>query len=120
METSAPTAGAGPEGNSCRTAADANDTSVRLQLTGEQTIRTAGELHEALAHNLERGLDMVVDLSGVDVCDAAALQLIFATHHSAVQQNQLFRIEAVSPAVADTAAALGLDIAALTRGPAVR
>jgi anti-anti-sigma regulatory factor len=89
---------------------DPSDAGAPLKITGEQTIRTADELHEALAQYLDRGLDVVVDLSEVNECDAAALQLIFALRQSAVQRKQRFHITAVSPAIAGTAAALGLDL----------
>lgn len=91
-----------------------------LKIMGEQTIRTADELHEALAQYLDRGLDVVVDLSEVDECDTAGLQLIYALRQSAVQRKQRFHITAVSPAITETATALGLHIEALTTacGPA--
>ena len=97
-----------------------NDAGVRLNITGEQTIRTADRLHEKLAQYLGRGLDMVVDLSGVDECDTTALQLLYALRLSAVQGKRRFHITAASPAITETAAALGLCIEALTTawGPA--
>jgi anti-anti-sigma factor len=99
---------------------DPNDVGAPLKITGEQTIRTADELHKVLAEHLDRCVDVDVDLSEVDACDAAALQLIYALRQSAVQRKQRFHITAVSPAVTETAAALGLHIEALTNawGPA--
>ena len=97
-----------------------NDAGAPLKITGEQTIRTADELHETLAQYLDRDLDVVVDLSEVNECDTAALQLIYALRQSAVQRRQRFQIKAVSPAIAETAAALGLQLEDLTiaGGPA--
>ena len=95
---------------------DPNDAGDPLKITGEQTIATADELHKALAEYLDRGLAVVVDLSEVEECDAAALQLIYALRQSAVQRKQRFHITAVSPAITETAAALGLRIEALTTG----
>ena len=89
---------------------DPADAGCPLKITGEQTIRTANEMRVALARHLDRGLDVVLDLSEVDECDTAALQLIFALHRSAAQRKQRFHITAVSPAIAETAAALGLRI----------
>ena len=99
---------------------DPTDAGAPLKITGEQTIRTADDLHESLAQYLDRGLDVVVDLSEVDECDTAALQLIYALRQSAIQRKQRFHITAVSPAITETAAALGLHIEALTTacGPA--
>ncbi len=87
-----------------------------LKITGEQTIRTVSELHRSLAEYIGRGLAVVLDLSEVDVCDAASLQLIVALHRSAVQRNQCFRIQAASPEVTGTAAALGLRMEGLNSG----
>ena len=81
-----------------------------LKISGEQTIRTAGELHQALAEHLDRGLAVAMDLSEVGECDTAALQLIYAFRRSMAQRHQRFHITAVSPAIAETAAALGLRI----------
>jgi anti-anti-sigma factor len=99
---------------------DPND-AAPLKITGEQSIRTADELQKALAEHLDRGLDVVVDLSEVDECDTAAMQLIYALRQSAVQRKQRFHITAVSPAITETAAALGLGIEELMTpcGPAV-
>jgi anti-anti-sigma regulatory factor len=101
-------------------ARDPNSAGAPLKITGEQTIGTADELHAALTQYLDRGLDVVVDLSEVDECDTAALQLIYALQQSAVQRKQRFHITALSPAITETAAVLGFDIEALTtsRGPA--
>jgi anti-anti-sigma regulatory factor len=98
----------------------ASEAPVPLKITGEQSIRTADELHTAFAEYLDRGLDVVLDLSEVDECDTAALQLIYALRQSAVQRKQRFHITAVSPAITWTAAALGLHIEAFTTacGPA--
>jgi len=95
-------------------ALDPNNAGVPLKITGEQSIRTANELHKALAECLDRGLAVVVDLSGVDECDTAALQLIYALRQSAVLRKHRFHITAVSPAITETAAALGLHLEALS------
>ena len=87
-----------------------------LKITGEQTIRTVDQLHKALAEHLARGPAVVVDLSEVDECDTTALQLIYALRQSAVERELRFHITAISPAIAETAAALGLRIEALTAG----
>ena len=81
-----------------------------LKITGEQTIRTAGELHGILSEHLERGVDVALDLSEVHQCDAAALQLICASRQSAAQRNRAFEVTAVSPAVVEAAAGIGLRL----------
>jgi anti-anti-sigma regulatory factor len=82
-----------------------------LKIAGEQTIATTGELHKMLTEHLDRGLAVALDLSEIRVCDTAALQLIFALCRSAVVRKQRFGITAVSPAIAETVAALGLALA---------
>lgn len=82
---------------------------LNLKITGEQTIRTACELHHTLAEHVDRGMAIDVDLSEVSECDTAALQLICAFRRSMAQRNQPFHISAVSPAMAATAAMLGLN-----------
>jgi hypothetical protein len=47
-------------------ACDPNDVGAPLKITGDQTIRTADELHKVLAKHLDRCVDVVVDLSEVD------------------------------------------------------
>jgi anti-anti-sigma regulatory factor len=92
-----------------------------LKITGEQTIRNADQLHKTLSVYLDRGQSVVVDLAEVNACDAASLQLICALHNSAVQRKLRFRIQAASPAIAETAAALGLRFEALATacGPSI-
>jgi anti-anti-sigma factor len=84
-----------------------------LNIAGEQTIRTVDELHKALTEYLDRGPDVVLDLSEVEACDAAALQLVYALRQSAAERKQRFHLKAVSQAVCDTAAALGLSLEGL-------
>jgi anti-anti-sigma factor len=85
-----------------------NDTA--LKISGEQTIHTADELHKELAGYLAQSEAVIVDLSGVDECDTAALQLIWALRRSATERKQRFEITAISPAITETAAALGLPL----------
>jgi anti-anti-sigma regulatory factor len=54
-----------------------------------------------------------VDLSGVDSCDAAALQLLCAAKLSASRLRKTFRVVSLSPAVLETCAAIGLPLAEL-------
>jgi anti-anti-sigma regulatory factor len=75
-----------------------------------QTIRTVDELHKALTDYLDRSPAVAVDLSEVEECDTAALQVIYALRESAIRRRRWFQITAVSAAVTETAAALGLRI----------
>jgi anti-sigma B factor antagonist len=93
---------------------------IALQISGEQTIHTADELHKELADYLAQSEAVIVDLSGVDECDTAALQLICALRLSTIERKQRFEIIAISPAITETAAALGfrLDELSLAWEPA--
>jgi anti-anti-sigma factor len=87
-----------------------------LKIAGEQTIATAGDLHKTLIEYLDRGQAMALDLSEIRVCDTAALQLIYGLCRSAVERKQRFQITAVSAAVAETVAALGLALPGFAAG----
>jgi anti-anti-sigma factor len=87
-----------------------------LTLSGEWSIDNAEELRKFLADSLESGPDVILDLSGVLACDTAGLQLICSLRQTAVQRGGRLRIAALSPAIEETAAALGLPIPELMEG----
>lgn len=95
-----------------------------LQVDGELDIRGLDELHRLFAEVLGRGPDIVVDLAGVQACDTAALQLICSLRKTAVERGQRLHVAALSPAIENIAAALGLPIQELTganeAGPAAK
>jgi len=82
-----------------------------LKLSGELTIRRADELHKLFVQAAGQTGDVVLDLSEIDACDAAALQLICALRKTLGERGSALGIAAVSPAVELTAVALGLPIA---------
>jgi anti-anti-sigma regulatory factor len=51
-----------------------------------------------------------LDLSGVDSCDAAVLQVLLAARKSASQLEKPFGVVSLSAAVLETCAALGLPL----------
>ena len=84
-----------------------------LQISGTLDIDGADSLREALLDcslHQSAAADLSADLSDVDGCDAAALQVLLAARRDAVAAGKAFRITAASNAVTDTAAALGLPI----------
>lgn len=85
-------------------------------LDGEWSIGNAEELRQLLMESLTRGPDVILDLSGVQACDTAVLQLICSVRKSAVERRRRFQIAALSPAVEEAAAALGLPIRELMEG----
>ena len=75
-----------------------------LKISGELTIAEATDFHRSLVEHLRP--ELIVDLSGVTACDTTGLQLIFALQQSGAE------LSAISPAIKETAAALGLEIKA--------
>jgi anti-anti-sigma regulatory factor len=80
-----------------------------LQVSGALDIESANSLREALLARFISHPEITADLAGVGECDTAALQVLLAARG--------LRCEALSPAVAATASALGLPIEA--RNPTV-
>jgi len=67
-------------------------------LQGELTIAQANQLHEQLREALAAGR-CHLDLSAVQECDSAGIQLLIATRHSARAQGLPLTLAAASPAV---------------------
>ena len=84
-----------------------------LKIDGEWTIRRAEELHRRFTAFLASGALPVVDLGAVGGCDTATLQLILSLCKTA-RAREGFRIAALSPAIEEAAAALGVTPGELT------
>ena len=78
-----------------------------MNVTGELTIASAAELRELFVDGSIYG-EGVVDLSGVEVCDVAGLQLLCSLRKTAAERGATIRLSKISPAVSQTAAAIGL------------
>jgi anti-anti-sigma factor len=85
-----------------------------LRITGDVDMNGLESLRRALAASLDRDSVTEIDLSGVEACDAAALQLLVAARKSACRFQKAFRIVALSPAMVETLSALGLEAEPLT------
>jgi anti-anti-sigma factor len=81
-----------------------------LKISGMLDIDSAPSLHEALLDCFLHQPEVMVDLSEVDRCDAAALQVLLAGRLNAALAGKAFRVAAPSEAIAEIAAALGLSI----------
>jgi anti-anti-sigma regulatory factor len=79
-----------------------------LRLAGALEIGAAEELHRGMTEYFRGGPKFALDLSDVEECDTAALQLICSLRNSAGQAREPFQVIAASPAVLETCAALGL------------
>jgi len=81
-----------------------------LKVSGSLDISTAGELCDSLRDWLGRQPELNLDLSEVDWCDAAVLQVLCAARRIASQLQRPFHVVSWSTAVLETSAALGLPL----------
>jgi anti-anti-sigma factor len=82
-----------------------------LKIQGTLDISIAEEFRKALCDFLGGAPSPTLDLSGVDACDTAALQLLYAARITAERSGKPLQFVGWSGAVANTAAALGLSAA---------
>jgi anti-anti-sigma factor len=87
-----------------------NQTTGVLKISGTLDIEAANALREAFLDCLLQQPEPVADLSAVDGCDAAALQVLLAGRKHAAAAGKALRFLATSDAVIDAAAALGFRI----------
>jgi anti-anti-sigma factor len=83
---------------------DQNQDTGVLTISGTLDIDAANSLRESLLDGLRRRPEITADLTQVDSCDAAAVQVLLAA-------GKTLRIVAASDAVRETAAALGVRLA---------
>jgi anti-anti-sigma factor len=88
----------------------------RIQIQGSLTITAAADLKQALRELLGGSSSSIVDLSGVDECDATGIQLLRAAQKTAKNAGKRIEFLAPSAAVVDTAAALGLRAVGINAG----
>jgi anti-anti-sigma factor len=81
-----------------------------LKLAGALEIRAADELRNALRDLIAEDAAPAVDLSGVESCDTAALQLLCAAQRSSAASGKTLRVAGVSGAVREACEALGLPL----------
>src|SRR5579862_5892919 len=81
-----------------------------LHISGKLDIDNANRLREALVDCLLHQSEAVVDLSEVDECDAAALQVLLAARKDAAAAGKALCVTGASGAVTGAAVALGLSI----------
>lgn len=86
-------------------------------LEGDCTIVDAEAWQRRFIDWLAGHTSLVLNLSGVEHCDAAFLQLLCALRQAAALRGCPYRLAGLSAAVVDAAAELGLDLAELTGAP---
>jgi anti-anti-sigma regulatory factor len=85
-----------------------------LRISGSLHVSEAEKLCHGLRDQLAEGQELLLDLSEVDACDTACLQLFYAARNSALRQQKPFRVTALSSAVSDTGKVLGMPLELLT------
>jgi anti-anti-sigma factor len=80
-----------------------------LRVAGTLDAYAAAELRGALARALGERPELAVDLSGVESCDFTTIQLLCSARRSAGQAGKPFVVTALSEAVVEACAALGLS-----------
>ena len=80
-----------------------------LCLSGEMDIYQVEPARHALLDHLATHPGIELDLSGVETCDAAGLQLLLAAGRSAGAAGKTFSIKTTVPAVEQCRVELGLE-----------
>jgi len=81
-----------------------------LKIAGDVGINEVEELHRLLRDFVGAAPRPTVDLSGVETCDTAALQLLTAARKTAERAGKPFDFVGLSPAIRDVSAVLGLSV----------
>jgi anti-anti-sigma factor len=91
-----------------------------LELTGALDINTADEVRKVLLECLEQHTSISVDLSKVESCDAAGVQLLLALEKSTESAGKPFSLVGVSEAFARDCASLGISMVPLADAPSAQ
>ncbi len=85
-----------------------NQGSGYWEISGSLDIESAGALKTALLDCFLEAGEVVLNLAGVDSCDANGLQMMIAGQHTAEALGRAYRITQPSDAVSSVARTLGL------------
>jgi anti-anti-sigma regulatory factor len=81
-----------------------------LSIAGSLDIASADLLCQALRRHIERYPEPALDISALEGCDTACLQLLWAARRTATHYRKLLRVTTGSDAVRQAAATLGLAL----------
>jgi anti-anti-sigma regulatory factor len=81
-----------------------------LFIAGDVGINAVEQLHNVLRDFVSRDPRPTVDLSGVEACDTAALQLLTSGRKTAERAGKPFNYTGISIAILDASAVLGLSL----------
>ncbi|WP_034639578.1 STAS domain-containing protein [Chitinilyticum aquatile] len=80
-----------------------------LQLDNEQTIYQAAATHAQLSAALQGDAELVVDLSAIEECDTAFIQLLLWLQLSCRERHHALQLRAPSASLLRLTSQLGLD-----------
>lgn len=80
-----------------------------MAITGAITVYTVESLRDQLLERLNTDCELTVDLSGVDACDCAGLQLLCAARKSAEQTGKPLHFNPVPESILNAARDAGLE-----------
>lgn len=83
---------------------------AHLTIDGTLSIMDAAQIREEMLQSLEETEGLVLDLSGVDGCDAAGIQLIWSLWKAAEGQGKDFHLETTSESVVETLLRCGIEV----------
>ena len=89
---------------------DKDESASVLRISGALRINQVDELHTALRDLFFTASRPVIDLTQVNECDTAALQLLCSARHTAERLTRSFEMVGVSDAIRDASVALGLSL----------
>lgn len=84
-----------------------------MKLEGVLDIGASAELRQALREFLAGAESLSIELSGVEACDCAGIQLLCSVRKTAGRGGRQLPFTAIPDPVTETAAALGLSITAI-------
>lgn len=91
-----------------------NEESGGVRISGSLIISVANDLRTARLEALAANSILVLDLSEVDACDVAGIQVIYSAQRTARACNKSLRIASISTAILAAGTALGLPLDELT------
>lgn len=87
-----------------------------LRCEGNLDIRSVEELRTLLSEWFDRNGQLTLDLSAVESCDTAGLQLLYSARKQIARYSKQMELHALSAAIEKTALALGIPLEALGMG----
>ncbi len=81
-----------------------------VEIRGAMTVQEAAALGKDLLDCMEKNNSLELDLSKVDDCDTAGLQLLYSAGKTAKEKKKDFSVTTFSDKVKDAAGSIGLNL----------